>query len=197
MVVAAVETPGPGLQGHPQQGRWVRAGGGVGAGSGSRWSGQAGIQEASPKRWAPLRMGPARAVRLPTRRLPARHGAVGFGVNSCRDTGIAQCLGRGSSHAQLSPAQALSLSGFHRCSWAQQPCPSPQPRWSPPVLPGPAFGLSAAGHGSPYLPPALPSGKATQCPGKPCPPWRWACQVGTCIAVLDTCQHLRGAFLEA
>ena len=119
MVVAAVETPGPGLQGHPQQGRWVRAGGGVGAGSGSRWSGQAGIQEASPKRWAPLRMGPARAVRLPTRRLPARHGAVGFGVNSCRDTGIAQCLGRGSSHAQLSPAQALSLSGFHRCSRAQ------------------------------------------------------------------------------
>ena len=88
---------------------------GIGAGSSSRWSGQVGIQEVSPRRWALLGTGPVRGVHLPTGCLSAKRGAVGFGVNSCRDMGMARCGGQGPAMPSPALHEPLGLRGFHRC----------------------------------------------------------------------------------
>lgn len=175
MVVAAIETPGPGAPGAPPMGL-------MGQGWGWCWGWKRQQVE-----WAGRHPGG----------LPEEVGTAADGPGPGRPLAHmpppCQAWGRWVWGEQLRGHGHCPVPGAGVQPRPAQPCPSPQPRWSPPVLPGPAFGLLAAGHGSPNLPSALPSEKATQYPGKPCPPWRWACQVGTCIAVLDTCQHLEAA----
>lgn len=155
VVVPASETPGPGAPGAPRRAD----------GSGRGWA--LGLEAAA-----------GGVDRQAARRPPCRARGLWFGVNSCRDTGIAQCRGRVSSLAQPSPARA------------------PQPLGST-GAPGPSLWVVGRGAWGPLAAASLAFRKSDPVSRAAVPPWRWACQVGTnwatatgtCIAVLDICQR--------
>ena len=163
VVVPATETPGPGAPGAARRGRWDRVGWALGL---EAAAGGVDRQAAPTGRWARagwalgLEAAAGGVDRQAARRPPCRARGLWFGVNSCRDTGIAQCRGRASSLAQPSPAGA------------------PQPLGST-GAPGPSLWVVGRGAWGPLAAASLAFRKRDPVSRAAVPPWRWACQVGT------------------